>query len=141
MRALTFWRPWVHAILYGGKRIENRSWKPWDKVVGHYIALHSGLKYDGEGAFWMREQDLYDPPGVKDCQPGCILGVAQLTGYVTENESPWFVGPYGWTFDNVVSFSSPIEVTGRQGLWILDEEMEKAVWFQVMKQEQESSKI
>ncbi|CAB4191487.1 hypothetical protein UFOVP1229_36 [uncultured Caudovirales phage] len=42
MKALTLRHPWAFSIAHWGKRIENRSWKPWKEVVGQRIAIHGG---------------------------------------------------------------------------------------------------
>lgn len=127
LRALTLWRPWPHAILYGGKRLENRPWKPWERIIGHFIALHAGMKYDTDAAVAMRELELYDPPADKWCPKGVIVGVARVTGYVEESDSPWFSGPFGWTLDDVVPFLAPVKAKGMQGLWLVDEETKARV--------------
>jgi len=137
LRALTLWRPWPHAIFYGGKRIENRPWKPWKRIVGQYIALHAGLKYDSKGAAWMREMELYDPPEDEWCPRGCIVGVARVTGYINDDEelyfnrsgdqSSWYMGPYGWVLKDVVAFQEPVKATGKMGLWLVDGALKEAV--------------
>ena len=142
LRALTLWRPWPHAIFYGGKRIENRPWKPWERIIGHYIALHAGLKYDANGAEDMRELGLYDPPGDEWCPRGCIVGVARIVGYVEEkegvffdqvgpefnvDEKVWFSGPFAWKLDDVVPFMSPVKAKGAQGLWVVSDDIRKQV--------------
>jgi hypothetical protein len=134
LRALTLWRPWPHAILYGGKRIENRPWKPWKSVMGHYIALHAGRKYDKDGAIWMHAGSLYEPPEDQWCPAGCIMGVARVTGYVDKHgfdqdgelaehvlKSPWWSGPFAWILDDVVPFLAPVKAKGKQGLWPVDD--------------------
>ena len=43
MKALTLTRPWPDAILYGGKRIENRFWKTY---YPDPILLHASQRWD-----------------------------------------------------------------------------------------------
>jgi len=134
LRALTLWRPWPHAIFYGGKRIENRPWKPFNDVIGKFIAIHAGMKYDVGAAESMRVARLYDPPADEWCPSGCIVGVAQIIGYVHEDTAqdeflydPWFSGPYGWLLANVLPFDDPVYAKGRQGLWIVNGELKEKV--------------
>jgi hypothetical protein len=142
LRALTLWRPWPHAIFFGGKHIENRPWKPWERIIGHYIALHAGLKYDNDAAADMRELKLYDPPEDIWCPKGAIVGVARVVGYVESKEglffdsvgpkydpaqNPWFSGPFAWKFDGIVPFIAPVKAKGSQGLWIVDGELKRQV--------------
>jgi len=115
--ALTLWRPWPHAILFGGKRIENRPWKPWASIIGKRIAVHAGLRYDDAGAAWMRAQELYDPPEGPWCPAGVIVGTARVTGFVEASDDPWFVGPFGWLLADVEAFDMPVACRGAQGLW------------------------
>jgi hypothetical protein len=147
MRALTLWRPWTDAILYGGKRVENRPWAPWARVVGRLIALHAGLRYDFDGADWMREQALFDPPGFENCTGGAFVGVARVAGFerfeapvqmpldaeplgevVTPPEpivDPWAFGPWCWRLDDVAPLSEAIPFRGAQGLWKVPADVEK----------------
>ncbi len=125
MRALTLWRPWTDAILYGGKRVENRPWKPWQRVMGQVIAIHAGVTYDRDGAGWMQEADLYTPPAPEDSPQG-IVGLARVTGYrekcpglFDEPDDPWFTGPYGWTLEDVVPLTEPVPCNGALGLWMV----------------------
>jgi hypothetical protein len=129
MLGLTLWRPWDHAILYGGKPLENRPWKPWARIIGKRIALHAGLKYDTEGAEWMRREGLYEPPAEPLCPKGCIVGTFRVRGWVNElgfdnngvstdhDESPWFFGPFGWLLEDVTALESPLPCRGAQSLW------------------------
>jgi hypothetical protein len=118
LRALTLIRPWDQAILFGGKRIENRKWKPWEVVMGQFIALHAGLKYDNKAAVEMIKKRMYSPPS-PSVSPMGIVGVARITGYIEHSDDPWFSGPFGWTLTDVIPFKSPIKATGKQGLWIV----------------------
>jgi len=47
MRALTLWPEWIWCIDHLGKRVENRTWKPPEKFIGHRIALHAGAHIGG----------------------------------------------------------------------------------------------
>ena len=115
-RALTLWRPWDQAILYGTKRLENRNWKPWKSIVGKLVALHAGQKYDSNGAKWMHEQGLYTPPK-SSVSPTGIVGVARIVTALETSDDPWFVGDFGWLLQDVRAFNTPIPCIGAQGLW------------------------
>ena len=115
-RALTLWRPWDQAILYGGKRIENRNWRPWKSVMGKLIALHAGRKYDSQGSRWMKENGLYAPPRAS-ASPVGIVGVARVVTALEQSDDPWFMGDYGWLLQDVRALNTPIPCVGAQGLW------------------------
>lgn len=115
IKALTLIRPWGHAIIYGPKKIENRSWKPPKTIRGKFIYIHSGQKYDKTAVNFMKRRG-YNPPDEKSCPTG-IIGLVEITGYVKQSESPWFVGPFGWTVGGVIAFLEPIKCPGKQGLW------------------------
>lgn len=120
MRAITLWRPWDQAILYGGKRIENRPWPLPSCMANVPIALHAGKKFDKEGVRWMMERGLYIPPR-DECSPTGIVGVFWVSKIVRHGEpeaaSKWFFGPYGWVISKVQPFEFPIACRGMQKLW------------------------
>lgn len=126
MKALTLWRPWPWAILHGGKRIENRSWAPPASIVGQVIALHAGKRWDDDGALTIALRSRCMPDDEAD-HPLGIVGVARVSGFVTQSDDPWFVGPCGWTLDSVVALPQPIPVQGAQGLWWLSPEIAAVV--------------
>ena len=119
VRALTLWRPWDQAILFGGKNLENRSWAPWARIHGRFICIHAGQKYDNAGVVEMAKECLYVPPSPSVSQAGVIVGVARVTGSVTESDSPWFSGPFGWVLEDAIAFKTPVATKGTQGLWMV----------------------
>lgn len=128
-RALSIRQPWVWAILYMGKRIENRPRR------FHYrgpICLHASIGCTNnerrnffefinaefpmtgidEGARQIRIGNAIDEATAR----GGIVGVADLVDCIDDSDSPWFFGPYGLTLENVrpVEF---IPVKGALGLF------------------------
>ena len=124
MKALTLWRPWAQAIIYGPKRIENRSWRPVKWMIGERIAIHAGKKYDEDGEMWMLEYDLYRPENPDMCACG-ILGTAVITDCVSRSDDSWFCGPFGWVLDDIIALPSPIPCRGAQGLWDVPDDVLK----------------
>ena len=118
MRAITLRRPWDQAILHGGKDIENRVWPLWTNQIGCEILLHASKKYDIDGAIWMQLRGLYNSPSEVDSPTG-IVGSFVVDRVVTESNSPWFVGPFGWVLRDIKIFEKPIPCRGKQGLWIV----------------------
>ena len=126
IRGLTVWQPWAWAIVRGLKSIENRTWRPWDRMIGHWIAVHSGRYTDWTGIGRLAEilSDITEGANIKipcdvDQRRG-IVGVVRLDEVVTRSDSSWFEGPFGWCLSHAVMFRNPVECRGHQGLWEID---------------------
>ena len=136
LRALTILQPWAWYISHGPKRIENRTWAPPASLRGQYLAIHAGKRLDRECAAGALEfvrdlpaserakigADCPHPVSVRTMPYGAIVGVARVTGWVRESESPWFVGPVGWVLDDVVAID-PVPCRGAQGLWTVPDDV------------------
>ena len=46
-RALTLRQPWAWAVVFGGKDVENRTWKPRKPFT---LLVHAGIAWAEEGA-------------------------------------------------------------------------------------------
>lgn len=122
MKAITVRDPWAQAIIYGGKRIENRSYR-WRDAPG-WIAIHCGKTRDDENfepyrSLYVPSEDLH--------RPGHIIGFAHVTECVDATEkqarSPWAQGPVYWVIDLVFALDEPIEARGMPGLFEIDFEI------------------
>ena len=53
IRGLSLTRPWPFAFVNGPeplqKRVENRSWKPPQFIIGNYLALHAAKSWAEDG--------------------------------------------------------------------------------------------
>lgn len=127
IRGLTLIRPWPYAIINCGKPLENRSWIPGPNQLrkGDWIALHAGKKWDKDAAYWILNTIGERVPSEDKHTQGAIVALLRYNGYITESKSPWFFGPYGWTWSEMFVIT-PIPHKGAQGLWTLEPEaMEK----------------
>jgi hypothetical protein len=115
LMAITLHRPWPYAVCHLGKPLENRGWRcPLPK--GSFLAIHAGKKFDKAAVAWIKNKlGLVLPPD-GDEHPTGIVSVVRFMGNVTESDSPWFTGPYGWQLGDVVTFPA-IPAKGQQGLW------------------------
>ena len=96
MKAISINQPWAWAILHGGKDIENRDWKTSYRGK---VLIHAGLKFDASGLEFVEQQcGLLIPPN--DRPRGAILGEVEIVDCVTESDSPWFFGRYGFVLRN-----------------------------------------
>ena len=139
MKALTLKHPWPFAIMFMGKDIENRSWKPPVDLFGKRFAIHGGepptgkeyrifrdvaeglLERHGKPLFWLDDDDIDQM-----IQPG-IVATAILTHTVTANDgsSVWYDGPpsIGWYLHEVRLVADAVKIKGKQGLWNVPKEI------------------
>lgn len=110
MLALSIKQPWADHILFDGKDVENRTWKLPDHMIGERIQIHAGKRADGEA--WQERYDG-DPERL-----GAILGEVTITGCVTESDSEWFVGPYGFTLADPVAYDEPHPCRGHLSFFV-----------------------
>ena len=141
MKALSIKQPWAWLICAGYKDVENRTWYIHMPPLLNYpatprrIYVHAGKEFDYDS--WC---DMISGlvPGAGQCQLtlkerfqagngdhllGAIIGEVDITGCVDESDSPWFVGPYGFTLDNAVLYAKPIPCKGRLGFFQPDIEV------------------
>lgn len=121
MRAITIQQPWASAIIWGGKDIENRTWRTKHRGP---LLIHAGSgrfrKFDAHA--WMRERfpDL-DLRGL-DCLRGALLGTVDVVDCVRDSSSPWaFRDCWHWVLANPQPLVSPFACSGRLGLWFPDQ--------------------
>ena len=91
MKALSIRQPWAYHILYDGKDIENRSWAT--KFRGT-ILIHAGKKPDFPVLHWP------ECVSVPDAHMGGIVGMVDIVDCVTESDSRWFEGKFGFVLRN-----------------------------------------
>lgn len=116
MKALTIKQPWLYAITDLNKRIENRTWKPPEWIIGQRIGLHASREDDLSGFAAFRDITGVDAP--HDLPRGCIVSTARVVGFCNHSEDDWFVGPYGWVLDDISKvFPGPVSCRGALGLW------------------------
>ena len=105
MRALTIQQPWADLILFEGKDIENRTWKLFDWMRGKIIYIHAGKKPDGPVS------------GIGPERFGAIVGEVTVVDCVTESDSEWFCGPYGFVLADPKAYENSIPCRGRLGFF------------------------
>jgi hypothetical protein len=116
MKALSIRQPWVHAILYEGKDVENRSWKT---NYRGWLALHASGRPRRDARFPRGIQ----MPALDTLDYSAICGVAYLLDVVVKSRSKWFWHPddgstnYGWLLGSVHALMTPISCDGALNLW------------------------
>lgn len=108
MKAISVRNPWAWAILYAGKRIENRprTWYYRGPVLLHASGGMTEKEYRAFADFYeyeINEGPPYPPPlpAMADLPRGGIVGRAEIVDCVTASDSPWFFGPFGLVLDKV----------------------------------------
>ena len=117
MKALSIRQPWAWLIVHGWngalKNIENRSWKTnfrgrmlvhASKGMTRYeyeIAMLQACKISGVPVF----------PARSNFMRGGIVGSVEIVDCVTQSDSPWFFGPYGF----VMAEPKPLPFTPLKG--------------------------
>lgn len=129
LRALSIKQYWLHAILNFGKEIENRTWKPPQWVVGQRIALHASKTVDpGSAAAIKRIAKLSSKKMLEiDAPFGAILATARVEDFVTQSNSRWFAGPYGWILKDVYVLKEPYPCKGALRLWDVPQEIAREI--------------
>ena len=117
---LSIRQPWAWLVVNGFKNIENRS---WPTLLRETIAIHaSKSKLKNEYA---NAQKLISDRGLSielptietlQEQTGVILGLAEIVDCVTESESPWFMGEYGYVLGNAKR-GIPVPQKGQLGFF------------------------
>jgi hypothetical protein len=107
VKALSIRQPWAHLILHGGKDIENRKWstKYRGPILIHAAKACTILEYHAALNFVFQEvreelaQQVFKHGWT--APRGGIVGSAILSDVVTERDSPWFTGPFGFVLTDV----------------------------------------
>jgi hypothetical protein len=97
MKALSIHQPWAWLIVNGYKDVENRKW--WTDFRGQFL-VHAGKQFDYDGYRWVRSNSRINMPEINKFEMGGIVGSAEIIACVTQYDSQWFFGPYGFVLKN-----------------------------------------
>ena len=121
MKALTLKQPWADLVIFGDKRVENRSWPT--QFRGE-VLIHAGFGVDASGAIYADRL----PMPIEDNRIGMaghIIGVATITDCLKREQALAaglsYVGheKYCWIIGDSRPVS-PIPCRGFLGLWDVD---------------------
>jgi hypothetical protein len=100
MKAISIRQPWAWLIVNSYKDIENRDWTTRfrGRVLIHASKGMTKTEYS-------IAQDVADIIGVNvpvfdQLDRGGIVGAVDIVGCVTNSQSPWFSGKYGFVLRN-----------------------------------------
>ncbi len=97
MKALSIRQPWAWLIATGLKDVENRTWRT--SFRGPFL-IHAGSAFDAEGYAWVVSTTGLVLPRGEQFDRGGIVGKAEIIDCVTESNSRWYFGPYGFIIRN-----------------------------------------
>ena len=111
VKALSIKQPYPHHIFHDGKDVENRDWPT--KGRGWFI-VHAGVS-KSECA-----------PSQYDLPRGGVVGVARIVDCVTQMDSDWFFGPYGFVLRDAIPLPL-IPCRGQLGFFSLPDDVNQQV--------------
>lgn len=103
--ALSIRQPWAWLIVQGHKPVENRTWSTRCRgpILIHASKGMTNDEYEFVGDVLETIPELRALgiilPDRKLIERGGIVGVANIIGCVTDCESPFFSGPFGFMLD------------------------------------------
>lgn len=113
VRALTLRQPWAWAVIFGGKNVENRTWKPRKPFT---LLVHAGITWTEEGAEHCEKLGVDVPEDAT--WGGQIIGAVDVTGATEQSDSPWALpGYWHWELQNPRPANPPIPTRGRAALF------------------------
>jgi hypothetical protein len=145
---LSIRQPWLYAIMYLDKYVENRTWLPPKRIIGKQIALHASTyreqRYLEESLDVIETIVDIDREKVKQELRGTygkVLALAHVTGAFAfcldqitvvygnpdtqkHTNSKYREGPACWCLDNVERLKHTLKVKGKLGLLSLSNEAE-----------------
>ena len=124
MKALSFKQPWAW-LVFNGKDVDNRNWRT--NYRGR-VCVHASKGWDAAGFTWLflnREKlnwlnwwDRMMIDNAKNEMPfGALVGEVDITDCVTQSDSPWFFGKYGFVLSNPIAYAKPIPYKGQLNIF------------------------
>lgn len=120
MKVLSVPQPWAWAVLYAGKRVENRTW--YTPYRGE-VFIHADLRVDYDTPESIEEAISRVPQPRPPAYCGALIGRAMLVDCVRARDVPasqreWGVGPWCFVLDDVRPLARPISTKGPLGFFL-----------------------
>ena len=130
MKALTLTEPWATLMAYQAKKIETRSWRLPNSIIGQEVAIHAAKGFPR----WAKEACDEEPFTILHTlnvkvTPGHVICVVKFNGCrmtedVREQITPqeFAFGDYGegrwaWFSEFVRKLDTPMPAIGHLGFW------------------------
>ncbi len=114
VKALSIKQPYPHHIFHDGKDVENRDWPT--KGRGWFL-IHAGVSTS--------ELDREDADEMA-LPRGGVVGLARIVDCVTEMDSRWFFGRYGFVLRDAMPLPL-IPCRGQLGFFALPDDVNRQV--------------
>lgn len=108
-------QPWASITVEGPRHLHNLSARPASTIIGKRVVIYAAAKPDLEtGGQAMELLASLGPTKAKTWNTrkvlGAAIGVAVVTGIVSEHDSPWFVGPFALVLSERAALKAPVPV-------------------------------
>ena len=114
--ALTLQRPWPWAIFFSTKDVENRHFPLPSKYKGAWVAIHAGKVFDDDAADYIWWDHTSEIPEESKHSTG-VIGLVKFSHCVTQSNSPWFIGRYGFVISKKLILPKSYKINGQRGFW------------------------
>ena len=121
MKAISIMQPFAYLIVYGHQPVENRVWRTSyrGRLLIHASRTFASIN-DSEFYDFGFDKEFIDSLHSPFIPTGALVGEVDLVDCVTDSDSPWFKGPYGFELANPVAYDIPIPYKGELGLFDVD---------------------
>lgn len=114
VKALSIKQPYPHHIFHDGKDVENRDWPT--KGRGWFI-VHAGVSTSE------LDRDVLDEMALPR---GGVVGLARIVDCVTEMDSRWFFGKFGFVLRDAMPLPL-IPCRGQLGFFSLPDDVNRQI--------------
>lgn len=121
MRVISVRQPWAWLIVQDHKPVENRTWATTRRgpTLIHAAKGMTHREYDSACATALAADPSIQVPRFEELARGGLIGAAQITDCVSECDSSWFVGPYGFMLCGAEPLPF-VPMAGRLGFFEVD---------------------
>lgn len=124
MRAISIRQPWAFAIFRLGKDIENRTRSTKHRGT---LLIHASKTWSKAGYNFITNRLDEFVPSEKHHVFGAIIGKVNLVDCVSQSDSRWFFGDYGFELEDPVEFKKPIPWKGQLGIFDIPDQIVRSV--------------
>ena len=117
-KALSVNQPWAWLLVNGFKPVENRDWPTNFRGI---VLIHAGMKIDRDFDYWGWSRIIgQEIPNAAIMPKGGIVGEVKIVDCVTEMDSKFFFGKYGFVVKNAIAYEKMLPCKGALGFFVPD---------------------